>query len=154
MKLYEIDEAIMSCIDQETGEVIDIERLNALEMEREKKIEGVILWMKSLKAEAEAIKAEADVLLKRYKVLMNKVTSLKDWIVLALAGEKFKTARCSVTYRRASSVKIDDIAKIPAKFLKEIKEDWIAKTEIKKAIEAGEEVEGAHIEESQSAIMK
>ena len=38
MKLYEIDNAILDCIDLETGEVIDTERLDALNMERSKRI--------------------------------------------------------------------------------------------------------------------
>lgn len=52
MKLYEINEAILGCIDQETGEVIDPEKLDALTMERETKLENVALWIKDLKAEA------------------------------------------------------------------------------------------------------
>jgi hypothetical protein len=35
MKLYEIDNAIMDCVDMETGEIIDVERLSALQMERD-----------------------------------------------------------------------------------------------------------------------
>ena len=58
MKLYEIDEAILGCIDTETGEVIDPERLTALQMERTEKIEGVALWIKDIKAEIEAEKKD------------------------------------------------------------------------------------------------
>lgn len=32
--LYEIDAAILSCVDLETGEVIDYERLQELQLER------------------------------------------------------------------------------------------------------------------------
>lgn len=39
--LYEIDAGILACIDQETGEILDVERLDALQMERRTKIEGV-----------------------------------------------------------------------------------------------------------------
>ena len=35
--LYEIDNEILECVDEETGEILDEEKLNALEMEREKK---------------------------------------------------------------------------------------------------------------------
>lgn len=38
MNLYEIDKAILACIDPETGELIDEEALAALQMEREKKL--------------------------------------------------------------------------------------------------------------------
>lgn len=39
--LYEIDSAIYECVDSETGEVIDEEKLNALMMERKKTAIGV-----------------------------------------------------------------------------------------------------------------
>ena len=58
MKLYEIDNAILDCIDLETGEVIDTERLDAPNMERDAKIENVACWIKDLRAENEAIKSE------------------------------------------------------------------------------------------------
>lgn len=50
MTLYEINEAIMACVDVETGEIIDLDRLNALEMERDRKISNVACWIKDLKA--------------------------------------------------------------------------------------------------------
>ena len=34
MKLYEIDNAILNCIDEETGQIIDTEQLDRLQMER------------------------------------------------------------------------------------------------------------------------
>ena len=58
MTLYEIDQQLLDCIDLETGEIIDAEKLTELTMERDEKIEKVALWIKELKAEAEALKAE------------------------------------------------------------------------------------------------
>lgn len=152
--LYEIEDDILGCVDTETGEIIDPEKLDALEMEREKKIESVILWRKDLLAEAEAVKKEADVLTKRAKSCENKAEQLKNYISYALNGEKFKTDRCSVSYRKTSGVVLDDIYKVSAKFWGDIKESWISKTKIKEAIEKGETVEGAHIEERQSISIK
>lgn len=152
--LYEIEDDILGCVDTETGEIIDPEKLDALEMEREKKIEAVILWRKDLLAEAEAVKKEADVLTKRAKSCENKAEQLKNYISYALNGEKFKTDRCSVSYRKTSGVVLDDIYKVSAKFWGDIKESWISKTKIKEAIEKGETVEGAHIEERQSISIK
>ena len=43
MKLYEIDQTIMDCIDMESGEIINEELLNNLQMERDAKIENVAL---------------------------------------------------------------------------------------------------------------
>ena len=45
--LYEINAAIMGCVDLETGEIIDVEQLQALQLEREQKIENVALWCKT-----------------------------------------------------------------------------------------------------------
>ena len=86
MTLYEINSEIMSCIDMETGEVIDTEKLNELQLERDAKIENVALWIKELKAEAEAIKQEKLALADRQRVAENKAESLKNWIAYALNG--------------------------------------------------------------------
>ena len=70
--LYEIDNDILSCVDTETGEIVDEAKLEALEMERDKKIEAVILWRKDLLAEAKAVREEAQNLSKRVKSCENK----------------------------------------------------------------------------------
>ena len=59
MKLYEIDEAIMNCVDPETGE-IDEEKLEALQLERNKKIDNVAAWVLDLQGDVDKIKNEID----------------------------------------------------------------------------------------------
>lgn len=152
--IYEIDNDILSCVDTETGEIIDQEKLDALEIEREKKIEGVILWRKDLLAEAEAVKNEAQNLSKRAKSCENKAEQLKNYISYILGGEKFKTDRCSVSYRKTSSVVIDEPLIVENRFFKPFSADWISKTAVKEAFDRGEEVRGAHQEEKQSIIIK
>ena len=152
--LYEIDNEILGCVDMETGEIIDEERLAALEMERDAKIEGIILWRKDLMAEAEAVKTEGKKLYDRARVCENKAEQLERYIEHALEGNKFKTERCSVSYRSSKSVVIDDLLSIGSDYIKPFSEDWISKSKIKEAIDAGKEVKGAHIEEKQSIIIK
>ena len=151
--LYEIDEAIMSCIDEETGEIIDSEKLDKLQMERDKKIENVACWIKDLKAEAEALKAEKQAFAKRQKVAENKMESLKKWLAYALNGEKFKTVRASVSFRETEAVEIADIYAVDENFLK-YKEPEADKTAIKKAIKAGQTVAGATLVKNTSVIIK
>ena len=108
MTIYEINEEILNCIDPETGEIIDIDKLNELQLEKDAKIENVACWIKELKAEAEAIKTEKLALAERQKVAENKAESLKKWLAYALNGEKFKTAKCSVSFRKSEVVEITD----------------------------------------------
>ena len=153
MKLYEIDQAIMDCIDMETGEIVNEELLNDLQMERDAKIENVVLWIKELKAEAEALKAEKLAFAERQKVTENKMESLKKWLAYALNGEKFKTVRASVTFRTSDKVEIADIYKLDENYLR-YKEPEADKDAIKKAIKAGQEVAGATLVSSTSVIIK
>lgn len=150
MTLYDIDQAIMSCVDPETGEIIDTERLDYLSMERDSKIENIGLWIKDLKAEADAIKNEIANLQKRKKVAENKAESLKNYLEYALDGQKFKTARLSVSYRRSESVNVTDPTKLPEDLIETIIDIKPNKTEIKKAIKAGLAIDGAELVEKTS----
>ena len=106
MKLYEIDNAILECVDLETGEIIDPNKLSSLQMERDAKIENVACWIKDLKAEAEAIKQEKQALAERQKVAENKAESLKKWLAYALDGQKFSTSKCAVSFRKTEAVEV------------------------------------------------
>ena len=159
--LYDIDAAILACVDQETGEIFDPEQLDALQMERAQKLEGVALWVKDLKAEAEAVKAEADKLNARKKAIDNKVESLKTWLMYALGGEKLKTPRCNVYQTHNQKVVIDDekamidmlmSSPFGEKFLR-IKEPEIDKNALKDSLKQGYEYEFAHLEETESIVI-
>ena len=65
--LYEISQEIMDAVDFETGEILDPEALDALIMERDKKIENIACWIKNLTSDAAAYKAEKDVFAERQK---------------------------------------------------------------------------------------
>ena len=158
MKLYEIENAILDCIDLETGEVIDTERLDALHMECDAKIENVALWIKDLKAEAEAIKAEKMALAERQKVAENKAESLKNWLAYALDGQKFSTARCAISFRKTEKVEISDVGMI--RLMKEhdelltYKDPEPNKTAIKQALKDGLTVQGVQLVQNMSTIIK
>jgi hypothetical protein len=153
MKLYEIDQAILNCIDIETGEVIDTEQLDKLTMEREAKLENVACWIKELKAEVEALKAEKMAFAKRQQVAENKMESLKKYLAYALDGQAFKTVRASVTFRKSQAVEIADIYKLDENYLR-YKEPEADKTAIKEAIKQGKTVAGATLVENTSVIIK
>lgn len=153
MKLYEINEAILSCFDLETGEILNEEKLAELQIAREEKIENVALWYKNLCADAEAYKAEKNSFAEKEKAARNKAESLKNWLDYVLAGEGFKTTKVTMSYRKSEQVIIDDIYKVDERFLK-YAEPTADKVEIKKALKQGEEITGVHLETKSNISIK
>lgn len=108
MSIYDIDSAIVSLIDEETGEVTDEEAFDALQMERDVKVENIGLYYKDLTAEAKAIKEEEASLAARRKSVENKAERLKKLLTYALQGQKFNSPRLKVSYRKSSTVELKD----------------------------------------------
>lgn len=153
-KLYEIDQAILECVDGESGEVLDAGRLDALMIERDGKIESVALWYKNLVSDAEAYKAEKEAFAAKEKAAKTKAESLKWWLDQALAGQTFKTTRVTASYRKSTPVVIDDVDRIPEEYLRTVTEVSPDKVAIKEAIAGGKEIPGAHVEEKMNLSIK
>lgn len=151
--LYEINEQILNCVDTETGEIIDPEKLSQLQMDFDDKVEGIALWIKDLLSDAAAIKAEKDKLNERQKVCENKAKNLKEYLSGFLAGQKFKTPRVAISYRKSESVNVSDIWKIPDDYLK-YKDPEPDKTKIKSALKAGVSIPGVELIENRNIQIK
>lgn len=151
--LYEINEEILNCVDTETGEIIDPEKLSQLQMDFDDKVEGIALWIKDLLSDAAAIKAEKDKLNERQKVCENKAKNLKEYLSGFLAGQKFKTPRVAISYRKSESVNVSDIWKIPDDYLKN-KDPEPDKTKIKSALKAGVSIPGVELIENRNIQIK
>lgn len=152
MKLYEINEAILACIDPETGEA-DADKLDELMLMREEKLENLALWVKNLKAEASAIKAEEKALAERRQAKERKAESIKAYLEKELAGQKFETSRAVCSFRKSQKVEITDLDKIPDDYLR-YSAPTADKTAIKAAIKDGLTVEGAELVDSVSMTIK
>ena len=152
--LYEIDAAILNCCDMETGEIIDADALDALMMEREKKIENIALYIKNLTADAAAYKAEKEAFAAREAQATNKAANLKKYLTGALNGQKFNTALCAISFRRSEKVEIDEESAIPAEYMNEVVKRTPDKTAIKAAIKAGQEISGCRLVENQNISIK
>jgi hypothetical protein len=160
--LYEIRDDILSCVDMETGEILDVDRLDALEMEREQKLEGGALWYKDMRAESAAIKDEIDKLSARKKALDNRMESLKNWLLYALGGEKLSTPRCKVYQTHSQRVVVTDNTELfdflfasdeRDRFVK-FPEPELRKDELKKALKDGQTFPGAVLEETETVVIK
>ena len=108
MNIYEIDNAMFSLIDEETGEIKDYEAFEELQMQKEEKIENTALWYKNLVAESKAIREEEKALAERRKSLENKAENLKNFINRTLDGNKFSTSKVAISYRKSTAVEVDD----------------------------------------------
>lgn len=157
MKLFEIDEAIRNFdleIDEETGEVLNYDELEELNLARDKKVEGIGLWIKELTAEKEAVKKEKEGFAYREKVIGNKIDSLKNYLAYALGGEKFSTPRLVVSYCKSESVAITDEMKIPDEYCNFKVERKPDKTLLKKMLKQGKEIDGVTLTEKSNIQVK
>lgn len=143
MTLYEINSAILALVDED-GEIADFEEFDKLMLAKEEKIENVALYYKNLMAEAAAIKNEEDALKKRRIASENKAESLKNYLNHALRGEKFKSARVAVSYRKSTQTVFDDEfvkwAEENADDLLRYAEPEPKKSEIKERLKNGEAI--------------
>lgn len=151
--LYQINEAILECIDTDTGEILDSEKFDSLQLDRNEKLENVALWYKNLLSDAEAYKAEKNNFAEREKRAKNKAESLKNYLDTALHGSKFGTTRVDITYRKSASLDYDGVTTVPEQYLKH-SEPTIDKSAITKSIKAGESIQGFTIVENNNIQIK
>ena len=149
--LYEIDQSILSLIDEETGEIIDAEALERLQLERSEKLENIALYIKNLQADVIAYKAEKATFEAKQKRAETTIAALKG--LLLQNGEKFKTARVNCCFRNSESVNVLDLSRIPSEYLRQA-EPTADKIAIKAALQSGKTVEGAEIVTNTSVIIK
>lgn len=161
LSLYEINEKIMNFhyeVDEETGEILNFDELDELQMAREDKIENLCLYVKSLRAEASAIRSEEDSLKERRKAKENKADRIEEYIASNLNGENFETARVKASFRKTESVNILKEDAVPDRFLNIEVVRKPVKAEIKKYLKEaeakGEEVPWARIDKSKKITLK
>lgn len=157
-KLYEINEDIErvldetytmkiddeNAVDKATGEVFSVvEKLNALEIEKNEKIKSVAVYFDDMVAKLDNLKNKIDMLTKSEKTLEREIEGLQSYILFATDNKGFKDDEIEVKVKESKRCDFTDETLIPEKFIKtEIKKS-ASKTEITKAIKAGEEVPGA-----------
>ena len=156
MTIYEIDSSIRNLVNED-GEIEDFETLDALQMEREAKIENIALWCIDLDRETDAIDVEIERLKARKDAAKRKRENLKRLLDYALGGEKYKSAKVTVSYRKSEAVEIspycEAMCRVDGKYLRYRLPD-IDKAAIKEALKRGERVAGAEIVTKQNMQIK
>ena len=160
MTLYEINDALMRAleIDPETGELLNPDAVEQLTLARDEKIENIALWIKNLESDATEIKAEIKSLTERAKAKENRAKSLREYLAFSLEGQKFETPRVAVTYRKSTTVEtqpelVEWLQQNHDEYLR-WKEPEVDKTELKKALQKGEEIPFATLVEKNNIQIK
>lgn len=160
MTLYDIDNRLQELVDPETGEIADYKAFEALDMERNRKLENMACWIKNMKADMDGIAAEVKALQARKTAIAKRAERIAGYLQEALAGQKFETPKCSITYRNSTAVVIGDSATV-VEYLEShghtdcvtYAEPKIDKNELKKLLNDGE-VPGASLAKRQNMQIK
>ena len=158
--IYNVDSAFQSIVNMHAdGDLTDEqfkEALVALEENKVEKCGNAICYLNMLKHGIEDMKAEEKRIATMRKALESRAKNLENAFAYVLnnMGDKEVITRYGVMKVRKNppSVVIDDIAKIPTQYQKQKIEVTIDKTAIKKAIQSGEKVDGAHIEQNEKLV--
>ena len=163
----QLERLMDSFIDFETGELTVSEeemqqQIEQLQMDFDTKIVDLRNEYINRIGEAKAIKEERARLEIRQKRAEDSAERLKRWIAYLLKGEKFQKEVCKISYRASEEVVFDndnpdqfvEWAEKSAPDLLSYKKPEPRKSEIKKAIKAGQAVEFAHIQSKQNVQIK
>jgi len=149
--MLEIDE-----YDEETGEVVDnSEAINQLfeemNMKLSEKLDNSQRYIIECNSKEEALKKEAKRLTDKANAIKNRGLRVKELMLAAIkaTGEtKLKSEYYSFSIKHTKSVAVNDVDDLPRQYVKLTRTP--NKTEIKKALENGEEVPGCYIAENET----
>ena len=139
---------------EEIDEQVYADTLEAIGVDE--KLLNYIAVMKNYEADKASITAEIDRLQKKKKSAENAIERMKTamYNFMKLSGQnKVKAGIFNLRINQSEAVKVINESLIPKQYLKP-QPDKIDKTAIKKAIKAGEEVNGADIEIRESVVVR
>lgn len=160
MTLYEMSAAARELYALLEAEEIDEQTLrDTLEaMGAEDKLLAYIHVQKQMEAEYKAFEAEAERIDNRMDALRERIKRLQAAIsdfMQATGQKKAKAGTFDISLRSYQHVEIDDPDKIPAAFLRtKPAETHPDKKAIMQALRNGESIEGVHIEQTFSAVVR
>ena len=159
--LYELTNDYLTLLDMAEDPDIDeqalIDTMEGIEGEIEIKADGYARVMKQLEATSANLEFEEKRLMNRRKTIDRNIKRMKQALqdaMVATGKPKFKTDLFSFTIRKnPASVVIDRETCIPPEFL--IPQDpKIDKKAIKAAIDRGDDITFAHLEQGESLIIR
>lgn len=159
LKLYQLADGfnkLEEIIEKEDDQSL-VEYLDSVKMQLSEKVDNVVRYRRTMELTAEAIDNEIDRLMALRNGYLKRSDSLKNYLSYCLAKmgtQKMETPVAKLSFRKSVSVEVDDEGRVPEKFISTKILKKVDKLAIKKAIEAGEEVGGVHLEAKQNLIIK
>lgn len=154
MNLYEINHEILNCVDDD-GEIIDVDRLNELNLEFNTKVGNIARWIVNLDAEIDAYNERKKLFASRQKVAENKKERLKKYLAEVLNGRKWQDNDVRITWRKSQSVDIfGDPKDLPPHLVVAETTYKPDKAKIKEVLKEGEIIDGCRLVESNNISIK
>lgn len=144
-------------VDEESGQVVGLEELEAINTRLEDKLEAVACYIKDRERLAEGIKAEETALAERRNKLLAKILRLKKYLMqnMEAAGKSgLETAKCKISFRGSSRIEIVQPDKLPKKCWVVSESRRPDKAAIKKIIADGGSVPGAMLVECRNISIR
>ena len=158
--IYDMNKAFQSLVDMlENGDLSQEDFASALAELEQSKVEkcgNAICYLNMLKHGVEDMKAEEKRINTMRKALESRAKNLESAFayVLKNMGDKEVITKYGVmkVRKNPASVVIDDITKIDSKYTRQKIQIDVDKIAIKKAIQSGEKVDGAHLEQTEKLV--
>jgi hypothetical protein len=163
LKIYEISDALINAldnvrVDEETGEIVGTEELQAVQLSAEAKIVSTGKYLAMRRVTLEGMKQAAKNIQTRIKTEERRQAWLESQMLGAMQSLDSKLIEApdvAIQVRQnPESVMIFDEAQIPADFIKAKMETSIDKAAIKAALKAGRDVPGAKLTRTQKLVIK
>lgn len=161
MKLYEMKEQYMQLLakfreaenEEELAAIAD--DLGALTEKLEEKLDNCARVYRTLEAEAEIYKQEANRMKGKATMLENRAERLKDYIGQCLGkGTKLKTDLFDFTWRKSQQVVIENEDTIPEQYKRVTTISEPNKIILKQDLQMGAEIPGARLQDNLSLQIK
>lgn len=161
MNLYQIDREILALQNPETGEIEDLEKLEALIMDKDHKMESVALYIKNLSADAAALSNEIKQFQKRLEACERQKERLSNYLAAHVGPVGFESPKCAVSVRTSKRVEVEDDAFVVQWLEMSGRSDGVLygkpkpmKTYLHKLIDSGIEVPKTRIQEYKGVTVK
>ena len=152
--IHNIEQLIQDGVDPEEIQLL-LDAKEMAEMERSAKLEGCAMLIKNLENENLGLKTEKDRFDKRIKRnndVIERVRQNMTDTLLTVEGNRVKTDKFTFGFRKSTKVEVSDIDSIPTQYVKV--ERTISRSELAKALKAGEHIEGAKLVENQKLSIR